>query len=284
MKVRVHPSFFLYLLLVGMLASWTTCFSSLFALLVHELGHCLVGKVMGEEIALIELTPFGGVIHRRHHKASLKGLRGIAIALAGPLSNYVWLGALTALPLSRLLCADLQKKLIMSNLVMMSLNLLPVLPLDGGQVAFCLGYYFFRLESLITFLTSMGQLLGGMLIAIDLYAFYKTGIFNCSVFIIGAYLIKHACSQKRILRSENLYLLVRERLDQQSDGVRKVSFYSAPPDMPLYAALAAIDSHTESVFIIQDAHGVRLVGEKKLCYEMMNNPGLLFEQIAVPIT
>ena len=130
MKVRVHPSFFLYLLLVGMLASWTTCFSSLFALLVHELGHCLVGKVMGEEITLIELTPFGGVIHRRHHKASLKGLRGIAIALAGPLSNYVWIGVLTALPLSCLLCADLQKKLIMSNLVMMSLNLLPVLPLD----------------------------------------------------------------------------------------------------------------------------------------------------------
>lgn len=283
MKVRIHASFLLYILLIGVFASWVNCISALLALLVHELGHYLTGIVFGEEISSIELTPFGGVMHRRSNKTSLKGLRGIMIALAGPFSNYIFICLLTSLPCFRVLKPDTLQKLMLSNLVMMGMNLLPVLPLDGGNAAFSIGYYFFRVDSLIAFLTGMGQITGGILNAVALFGFFKAGTLNCSLLIVGSYLIKYASSQRKTLRSENLYLILREQLDRKTDEIKRMALYSVSPCTPLYAALTRINQHTESVFLVQTENELRLVGEKKLCFEMLHDPNLLFDHIAVPV-
>lgn len=283
MKVRIHRSFLLYLFIIGILSSPSNCFSAILSLLVHELGHYIASRVMGEEIESIELTPFGGVMHRRHNHTALKGLRGVVIALAGPLANYVFIYLLGVLPFYCTSEIDVRQKLILSNLTMMGLNLLPVIPLDGGQAVFSVGYYFLRIDHMIAFLAGMGQLTGGLLIAAAIYGGWKTEKLNCSIVMIGFFLFKHARNQRNNLRMENLCLVLREQLDTQGNEIKRVFLYSAPPDMPLYAALAAIHNHTDSVFFVQNEDRIGVVGGKKLCYEMLHDPHLLFEQIAVPI-
>lgn len=112
----------------------------LFALsiLVHELGHAVVARGEGVGVDGVTLWMFGGV-------ARLTSLPRTAasearIALAGPAATGLaagvfWLLAtLTAPPDRPALAATMFDWLSRTNLLLLVLNLLPALPLDGGRV------------------------------------------------------------------------------------------------------------------------------------------------------
>ncbi|MFR5788681.1 MAG: hypothetical protein ACLUHE_17375 [Christensenellales bacterium] len=65
------------------------------ALLIHELAHLLAGYWLGEKAESVEFTPFGGVIRYPFGVSAMKGLRGLAVAGAGPLANYAMLWLLS---------------------------------------------------------------------------------------------------------------------------------------------------------------------------------------------
>ena len=278
MRIRIRPSFLLYILCIGAVSSWTTAISALCALIIHEFGHYAASRMLGETIALIELTPFGGVMYRPDHAVSLKGLRGLIIALAGPFANYAFILFSNSLLLYGALHEETMRTLLMSNMVMMCLNLLPVLPLDGGQAVFCVGYYLFQVAGLISFLTIMGMVTGLMLTACALYGLLKVGMLNCSLVIIGVYLIKYARRLQENIRAENLYTIVQEKLESQPEGIKPVRFLDIPQDMPLYAAISCIDSRTSTIFVVQEKEKIRFVGEKEVCVGMLRKPDLLFKQ------
>ncbi len=112
----------------------------LFALsiLVHELGHAVVARGEGVGVDGVTLWMFGGV-------ARLTSLPRTAaaearIALAGPAATGLaaglfWLLAgVTQAPDRPALAATMFDWLSRTNLLLLGLNLLPALPLDGGRV------------------------------------------------------------------------------------------------------------------------------------------------------
>ena len=280
MKIRIRPSFFLYMVCMAVLSSWKAAISAFSALLIHELGHYAACCAMGETITVTELTPFGGVMYRENHTVSLKGLRGLIIALAGPFANYAFILSLGIFPLHDVLHEDTMRTLLMSNMVMMCLNLLPILPLDGGQAVFCIGYYLFRVAGLISVLTVMGMVTGWLFIACALYGLLRFGMLNCSLVIIGVYLIKYAYSLQNSIRAENLYAIVQEQIENQSAEVRRIRLFDVPSDMPLYAAISCIDRHTSTIFVVHEKEKIRFIGEKEVCVGMLRKPDLLFKQFA----
>ena len=108
------------------------------SILVHELGHAVVGD-------MLRLRPLGIVVHGfgglcQYGRAPTAG-RGFLAALAGPAAGLV-LG-LGALVVSLLLPADLPRGialllhwLVVINLFWSVFNLLPMLPLDGGMMLY----------------------------------------------------------------------------------------------------------------------------------------------------
>ncbi len=252
--------------------------SALAALLIHEFGHYAASCAMGEEIARIELTPFGGVMYRSSRAASLKGLRGTIIALAGPFANYIAVLFMSIVPLYRMIHVDTMRTLMMANMVMMCINLFPVFPLDGGQAVFCVGYYLFPVAGLISLLTLLGMLTGLMFIGCAVYAFWKINSLNCSLVIIGAYLIRYALSQRETLRAENAYTIVQEQIADGTEETKRVRLYMMPSEMPLYTALPYMDSRMKTVFVVQDENEIRFVSERDVCIAMLRTPNLLFKQ------
>ncbi len=98
------------------------------SVLLHELGHALVGRFFGVRTRDITLYPFGGIA--RMEAARLSPRAEVVIALAGPLTNLLLaglalLGLLAGLPLGALLLVNLSLALF---------NLLPAWPMDGGRV------------------------------------------------------------------------------------------------------------------------------------------------------
>lgn len=138
--VRLELTFFLIVGLLGvavaptfaLLAAWISV--ATLSILLHEMGHALAYKAFGHPSHVV-LMGFGGVTTGPR----LSPGRSIVVSLAGPLSGILLLG-LPALALSRLDVVErAEPRLVLFyfvwvNLVWAFVNLLPVLPLDGGNV------------------------------------------------------------------------------------------------------------------------------------------------------
>jgi stage IV sporulation protein FB len=165
--VRIQPSFLVITLLLNFglartdptqFVVWTAIV--LGSVLVHELGHALVGVAYGLR-PRIDLHGFGGTTswaRDAHGSSPLTPLQGIAISLAGPGMGFAagaLVGALASVvgpgprfavqalgasfglapPLGDLSLGNFAyQELLFVNVGWGILNLLPMLPLDGGSV------------------------------------------------------------------------------------------------------------------------------------------------------
>ncbi|MBD2185139.1 site-2 protease family protein [Planktothrix sp. FACHB-1355] len=122
-----------------LVTSWGIGFSIAILLfgsvLLHELGHSLVARSQGIKVSSITLFLFGGIasIDRESQTPGL----AFQVAIAGPCVSIILFGLLNLLsyllpPLSpaQVLVAHLAN----INLVLALFNLIPGLPLDGGQI------------------------------------------------------------------------------------------------------------------------------------------------------
>jgi Zn-dependent protease len=139
--VVIEPSFWLITALFGMygaardmrlLFSWVAvCFVSI---LIHELGHALMAMSLGSGWASIRLYSMGGLCYSQ----GLSRWRDVAVSAAGPLAGFLFGGIILAVnmvaPPQHFLAYAIFRDLMWVNFGWGIINLMPVLPLDGGHV------------------------------------------------------------------------------------------------------------------------------------------------------
>ncbi|MCA1691680.1 MAG: hypothetical protein LC733_05565 [Actinobacteria bacterium] len=119
----------------GLLVAWVAIVTG--SVLLHELGHAVAFRRYGQQPSIL-LQGMGGLTSGSGEPLSPR--RDIVVSLAGPLSGLVLIG-LPALVIARsqaelsptweTVLADL----VFVNLAWSVVNLLPILPLDGGRVS-----------------------------------------------------------------------------------------------------------------------------------------------------
>lgn len=149
-SVRVHPLFWVgaafvcwnLLRLYGIAHLLVGIACVFFSILLHEMGHVLMGRLFGTHGDII-LWAFGGLAV---HSADVRRRwQRLAVLFAGPLIQLVFLGllliGLVYFPLPprhffepRSLLETAVDMLFRINLYWPILNLLPIWPLDGGQI------------------------------------------------------------------------------------------------------------------------------------------------------
>jgi Zn-dependent protease len=141
--IKVHGSFLLVSLFLGMserdplkLALWVSVV--LASVLVHEFGHALMGKAFGLK-PRIELQGMGGLTSFEAGRAELSTAKSIAVSLAGPFAGFLLAGLVVGLGrtgarLGHPFPRDAFTMLLWVNLGWGFFNLMPMLPLDGGNV------------------------------------------------------------------------------------------------------------------------------------------------------
>lgn len=153
--VRVSPSFWFVALLLGIggdrspqsMLIWVG--AVFVSILIHELGHALAVRCFGWQPAIV-LHSFGGLaIYRPTYHSPQKQ---IVISLCGPLAGFLFAALIVAgmsaagvggrifgvpiggAPLANPHVARLLGVLLVINIFWGVVNLLPVIPLDGGQI------------------------------------------------------------------------------------------------------------------------------------------------------
>ncbi len=141
--IKIHGSFLVVSLFLGMserdplkLALWVSVV--LASVLVHELGHALMGKAFGLT-PRIELQGMGGLTYFEAGRAELPTAKSIAVSLAGPFAGFLLAGVIVGLGhtgarLGHPFPRDAFSMLLWVNLGWGTFNLMPMLPLDGGNV------------------------------------------------------------------------------------------------------------------------------------------------------
>jgi Zn-dependent protease len=141
--LQVQPRFLLMALLLGLnerdpgrLAVWVAVV--LVSIFVHEMGHALMGMAFGFKPAIV-IHGMGGHTTFGNGRWTASTGRSILISLAGPFAGFVFAAVVKASLLAGFsphnpLVIHAVQLLLEVNVVWGIFNLMPMLPLDGGNV------------------------------------------------------------------------------------------------------------------------------------------------------
>ncbi|WP_218081445.1 site-2 protease family protein [Anthocerotibacter panamensis] len=194
------------------------------SVLLHELGHSVVALAQGIQVRSISLFLFGGVA--RIERESKTPWDALGVALAGPLVSLTLYGIFTGLERGLHLVGGLgaMVSLVASvNLALAVFNMVPGLPLDGGNV----------LKALVWAVTGnpykgvrvaawMGQTVGLGLVALGLWLGLTIELSGLWLALIGWFVLRTA-------RSYNEYALVQDQLKAVTVAEATVQVVPAVP-------------------------------------------------------
>lgn len=164
------------------------------SVLAHELGHSFAAIQQGIEVQSITLFLFGGLASL--DRESKTPGQAFWVAIAGPLVSLLLFGVFTAL--QTLPIADpfptVFQILASINLVLALFNLIPGLPLDGGNI---LKAFVWKVTGNpykgVVFASRVGQFLGWIAIVLGLLPLLIFGTFNgLWTTLIGWFLLQNA--------------------------------------------------------------------------------------------
>lgn len=182
------------------------------SVLLHELGHSLIAKSQGIQVNSITLFLFGGIASIE--KESKTPGQAFQVAIAGPLVSLALFFLLTALAQSLPepnLVREIAQRIGEINLVLAIFNLIPGLPLDGGQVLKATVWHITgnRFAG-VRWAARSGQFLGWGAIFLGLFALLATNNYSgLWIALIGLFVIRNASSYSRMSDLQETLLKIK---------------------------------------------------------------------------
>jgi len=171
------------------------------SVLLHELGHSLVARRQGIQVNSITLFLFGGIASI--DKESKTPGQAAQVAIAGPLVSfglYIGLSLLAQAQVLPAMAQQLTYHVAQTNLVLTLFNLIPGLPLDGGQVLKAMVWKATksRIKG-VRWAARVGQVLGWTAIALGLFAYFTAQRLDLLwIALIGWFAVRNASSYSRV--------------------------------------------------------------------------------------
>jgi len=193
-----------------LLAYWSgglyTLLASYAVVTVHELFHLFAALLAKERIGSILLLPFGMTLRLSAGLVREPG-KEIFIALAGPFANLLMLSISFILtPVYGTMNLALLAFCVL-NMMILSVNLLPCMPLDGGRVLKAVLVRKIGYLSAISVVRRTSKVIIIMLTVLGIWLLFVSKM-NVSLVMAAGFLTFHLSAEQR----QNEYILMREIL------------------------------------------------------------------------
>lgn len=125
--LRINISFAAAVTLTLIIDESGLCAAALFCCIIHEAGHIICLLILGEKPKLIELSFYGVKLERKN--SVINRAEEMAVYASGPLANLVLAAVIFAVSNTQGM-----KMAAITSLCVGIFNLLPCVPLDGGNI------------------------------------------------------------------------------------------------------------------------------------------------------
>ena len=139
MKFKIDLKIFLITFLFFMTSQIKIYITMMICAILHELGHLIMGIILGMKPEKLEIIPIGiritfklniKDINKKVKKANKLEIKKILIAIAGPAINIL----LIIISATTKINIIAKINFIYANLLLAIINLVPIYPLDGGRI------------------------------------------------------------------------------------------------------------------------------------------------------
>lgn len=133
MKIRIDLKILIFFAIFYFSGQLATYLWILLFCFLHEMGHLIMGLILGFKPEKVEVMPLGFCMKLKENIEEKEKTRQqeILIALAGPVMNLFIIMIIIFLHIS-FIGRDIA---VYVNILIFAFNLLPIFPLDGGRIA-----------------------------------------------------------------------------------------------------------------------------------------------------
>lgn len=141
MKIKLNLQIFIFILIFILSRQIKLYGLLMFFAFIHELGHMVVGILLGFKPSNFEIMPFGVSVgfkinlknyNKRIKRGTMLCIKKIIIALAGPITNLLFIIIYSIFDIT--FFGIEREYIIYSNILIGIFNLIPIYPLDGGRI------------------------------------------------------------------------------------------------------------------------------------------------------
>jgi len=190
------------------------------SVLLHELGHSIVALNQGIKVHSISLFLFGGVASLDRESNTPE--EALQVAIAGPIVSILLFGIISLIDrfsLSTGLLHFLVSDLANINLVLATFNLIPGLPLDGGQILKAIVWKISGdRNSGVIWAARSGKCIGFLAIFLGVFLFFLTGeIVAFWISLIGWFVWRNAKNYQELtaIQKSLLELVAADVMNRQ---------------------------------------------------------------------
>lgn len=193
MRIRINLKIFIFILIFLLTNQIKIYVILILFALIHELGHMIVGILLGFKPVKLEIMPYGLSIgfevkcedyNKKIKNGNMLSIKKLIIALAGPITNLI----ITIIFLIfNITFFRIERELVVySNILIGTFNLIPIYPLDGGRIVNNILHIIFGLKKSHKYTNQISKVTICLLTAIcSIVILY---IRNIAILIILAYL------------------------------------------------------------------------------------------------
>lgn len=277
-NVIIDPLFFLLLpvmLFAGHLIEFLTVF---FAALLHEISHIFSASLLGVKISSIKVLPIG--LNASVDKEVLDNrLSKVIIHISGPLANILLFALGTIINSYYPFQPDGMRFFISVNAYLALFNMIPVLPLDGGEVikevlSGCVGLY-----SASIWMKRISIFISVLLFLMGIAIFI--GNYNFSLILIGLYVVFSLKYEKTEAALMNIKNLIYRRSRILKKGIYPARDLVVIKSVRLCEIIKGMDfDRFHFVYVVDDdLKLIKVFTEQEIIDGMLkHNPEMTFEE------
>lgn len=227
-----------------------------FSIMIHETAHAFTAMRLGYRIISLDMQPFGCVAKLLYEPTSAAD--NVAISAAGPLTSILLCLCGAGLTSLFSINKDLIDLFVKFNLNVGMLNLIPVLPLDGGRLACALFSKRYNARSVTLFLCNAGFFLGITFILIGVVKIIFVSQVNIyseiQVALLGFFIMLSSNMQRKNLSLKRIrhHLNAQSRL--QLGAALPVHALAMNKDVTVQSALGQLNTGGYGIVLITDEH------------------------------
>lgn len=156
MKININNSTYICLLLSFLAGYFEYVYLFLITILIHECGHMIFAKIIGFKFDKIILYPFGGITIY-NEDLNVNSNKELFVLLGGIIFQLLFFILLLILYNNLYITEHTFKIIKKINIILVSFNFMPVIPLDGGKLTNIIldKLFSYRLSNIISIIISI---------------------------------------------------------------------------------------------------------------------------------